>query len=189
MNALVILAPGFEEIEAITVIDILRRAEIEVTVAGTVEGPIEASRQTRHLADVELDAVIDQIFDILVLPGGVGGTDNLKADPRVAPLLEAHQKEGKWLAAICAAPAVLQAAGIFSPEHRFTCHPGNRSDMPGEQLDLERRVVVSEKIITSLAAGSAMEFAYAIVEQLLGKDAVYTVDQGVHAPASISPVV
>jgi DJ-1 family protein len=179
LSALVILAPGFEEIEAITPIDILRRAEFSVTVAGTVAGSISAARQTRHQPDVELDAVKDQLFDIVILPGGAGGTANLKADTRVKEILERHKRERRWIAAICAAPTILHAHGLLEPPQRITCHPSEQANIPATQLQGGSRVVVSGKIITSLAAGSAMEFAYAIVEQLLGKDAVAKVNQGV----------
>lgn len=182
LTALVILAPGFEEIEAITPIDVLRRAGIEVTVAGTVSGPITAARQTRHLADVDLDTVKDKTFDIVILPGGNEGTENLKKDARVKAITNRQKNAGKWVAAICAAPTVLLANGWIEPAHSLTCHPSVQNQIPMDQLDKKARVVVSDKLITSLAAGSAMEFAYAIVEQLLGKEAVAKVNAGVVAP-------
>src|SRR5262245_39207353 len=87
-RVLVPLAPGFEEIEAITVIDILRRAGVSVVVAGTQPGPIEASRQTKHLPDCILDAVDAEDFDMLVLPGGQPGTNNLRQDARIGRIIE-----------------------------------------------------------------------------------------------------
>lgn len=179
LTALVILAPGFEEIEAITPIDILRRAGVDVTVAGTVSGPITAARQTRHLADIDLDAVKDKPFAIVILPGGGDGTANLKKDPRVREITARQKREGRWVAAICAAPTVLLENGWLDSTHRITCHPSVQNQIPPAQLDTAARVVVSGKLITSLAAGSAMEFSYAIVEQLLGKEAVARVNAGV----------
>lgn len=182
LSALVILAPGFEEIEAITPIDVMRRAGFAVTVAGTVPGPIRAARETRHLADVDLDSVIDKTFDIVVLPGGNAGTENLKKDVRVRQITERQKREGHWVAAICAAPTVLVANGWLDASQTLTCNPGVQGQVPASQLNSKARVVVSGKLITSLAAGSAMEFAYAIVEQLAGKDALAKVHQGVYAP-------
>src|SRR5271163_3159952 len=105
MSALVFLAPGFEEIEAITVIDILRRAEIETVVAGLAPGPITAARQTRHLADVLL-AEVDPAreFEIVVLPGGAEGARNLAESPLVRGWLARQRERDQWVAAICAAP-------------------------------------------------------------------------------------
>lgn len=182
-TALVLLAPGFEEIEAITVIDILRRADFEVTTAGTEGGPLKASRGTLHLADRELDAVRDEIFDIVILPGGVEGTANLKADDRVRDILSAQQASNRWVAAICAAPTALEAHGLLRREARYTCHPGAREGMPTANLRGEERVVVHGRLITSQAAGTAMEFAYAIVREMLGDEQVRRVDAGVLAPA------
>lgn len=182
LTALVILAPGFEEIEAITPIDILRRATVDVTVAGTVSGPISAARQTKHLADINLDAVVGKSFDIVILPGGGDGTANLKKDERVKELVLRHKREGRWVAAICAAPTALLDFGFLDSDQRVVCHPSVQKEIPGAQLNPAARVVVSGKLITSLAAGSAMEFSYAIVEQLLGREAVEKVNGGVCAP-------
>jgi 4-methyl-5(b-hydroxyethyl)-thiazole monophosphate biosynthesis len=180
-SALVILAPGFEEIEAITVIDLLRRAEFAVTVAGTVAGPITASRRTRHVADTELDAVKDQDFDIVILPGGGEGTANLKQDGRVREILTRQKKKNGWIGAICAAPTVLEAHGLVDDGQKVTCHPTTQSAMPAGKLDGAARVVISEKLITSLAAGSAMEFSYAIIKALAGREMVEKVNRGVCA--------
>lgn len=181
-TALVLLAPGFEEIEAITVIDILRRAEFDVTSAGTVSGPLTASRGTRHLADHEIDAIQDQIFDIVILPGGVEGTANLKADERVRDILSAQKASNRYVAAICAAPTALEAHGLLHRDERYTCHPGARKDMPSEHLCPDERVVIDGKLITSQAAGTAMEFAYAIIRELLGNEKLREVDAGVLSP-------
>jgi DJ-1 family protein len=184
MKALVLLAPGFEEIEAITAIDVLRRAGFQVTAAGTVEGPITASRQTRHLADTDLDRVANEPFDVIVLPGGNEGTAHLARDERVIALLRRQKQAGRWIAAICAAPAILAGAGLLDPGQRLTCHPAIRDRIPAQHLDPEKRVVVHGRLITSLAAGSSGEFAYAIVQELQGRDAVERVNAGMHAPTA-----
>jgi DJ-1 family protein len=185
ISALVILAPGFEEIEGITPIDIMRRAGFSVTVAGTIDGPISAARETRHLPDVELSEVADKSFDVVVLPGGNVGAENLKKDARVRRIVERQKKEGHWVAAICAAPTVLLEYGWLDAAHSVICHPSVQSKIPPSQLARGTRVVVSGRLITSLAAGSAMEFAYTIVEQLAGKEVVEKVNQGVCAPVGL----
>jgi len=180
-RVLVPLAPGFEEIEAITIIDILRRAGVAVVVAGTVAGPIEASRQTRHLPDCLLDDVRPDDFDLVVLPGGQPGTDNLRADARVQRLLASFQASGRPVAAICAAPAVLAEAGLLAG-HRATSHPSVRDTVArGALAYSEDRVVADGLVVTSRAAGTAMEFAFALVERLCGPAKAAEVNQGVLA--------
>src|SRR5271170_473741 len=112
MSALVFLAPGFEEIEAITVIDILRRAEIETVVAGLTTNPITASRHTRHLADIHLaDVDPAREFEVIVLPGGAEGAKRLGESPLVREWLARQRERNQWVAAICAAPTALLAHG------------------------------------------------------------------------------
>lgn len=181
MHALVILAPGFEEIEAITVIDILRRAGNTVVTAGTVDGPITASRETKHLADKALGEALDQTYDVVILPGGNDGTANLAASPLVEKLLRDQLTAGRWVAAICAAPTVLVKHGLVPEGARIICHPAAQANVPDELLSRDSRVVVEPQLITSLAAGSAMEFAYAIVRKFNGAEALVSVEKGVCA--------
>jgi 4-methyl-5(b-hydroxyethyl)-thiazole monophosphate biosynthesis len=182
MSALVFLSPGFEEIEAITVIDILRRAEIETVVAGLVTNPIVASRQTRHLADRHLsDVPVETDFEIVVLPGGIEGAKNLAQDPRVGQWLTRQRERGRWVAALCAAPTALLAHGWLRPGQKIIVHPTVQKDFPAGQVQPGQRVVVDGKLITSLAAGSAMEFAFEIVRQLRGPDALAKINTGVCA--------
>ena len=180
MSALVLLAPGFEEIEAITVIDILRRAEIETVVAGLTTNPLVASRQTRHLADIHLaDVDASREFEIVVLPGGVEGAKNLAASPLVRDWLFRQRERGQWVAALCAAPTALLAHGWLEASARLTAHPTVQDQFAAGQIQAAKRVVVDGKLITSLAAGSAMEFAFEIVRQLRGEDTLAKVNQGV----------
>src|SRR5277367_6628880 len=182
MSALVFLAPGFEEIEGITVIDILRRADIETVVAGLTTNQIMAARHTRHLADVHLaDVDPAREFEIVVLPGGAEGAKRLAESPLVGGWLARQRERGQWVAAICAAPTALLAHGWLRPEQKITGHPSVQSQFPAGQIQVGQRVVIDGKLITSLAAGSAMEFAYEIVRQLRGPDAVAKVNQGVCA--------
>jgi DJ-1 family protein len=182
MSALVLLAPGFEEIEAITVIDVLRRGEIPTTVAGLTTNPIPASRHTRHLADIQL-ADVDPAtnFEVLVLPGGTEGSKHLAESSLVRDWLMRQRERDQWVAAICAAPTALLAHGWLRPGQKIICHPSVNAQFPGDQTLNGKRVVVDGKLITSMAAGSAMEWAYEIVRQLRGSAAVTKINQGVHA--------
>jgi DJ-1 family protein len=182
MSALVFLAPGFEEIEAITVIDVLRRAEIETIVAGLVTNPIAASRKTRHLADVHLaDVDVSRDFEIVVLPGGAEGAKNLASSLLVRDWLFRQRERGRWVAALCAAPTALVAHQWLKPNTPIVCHPSVQAQFTDAQVRSGSRVVVEGRLITSLAAGSALEFAYEIVRQLRGPEVVQRVNEGVCA--------
>jgi 4-methyl-5(b-hydroxyethyl)-thiazole monophosphate biosynthesis len=174
-RVLVPLAPGFEEIEAITIIDILRRAGVQVTVAGTQPGVIEASRQTKHLPDCLLKDVRAEDFDMVVLPGGMPGTINLRNDPHLKNLL----LQCRQVAAICAAPTVLSDYGLLA-DRAATCHPSVREKLVAGKIS-DARVVVDGHVVTSQAAGTAMEFAFQLVELLCGSDKVAEVNRGVLA--------
>ncbi len=180
-KVLVPLAPGFEEIEAITVIDILRRAGVEVTVAGTQPGPIEASRKTKHLADGTLDDVRAEDFDMIVLPGGQPGATNLRNDPRIRKFIETLQARNRPIAAICAAPAVLAAYGVLK-DRTATSHPSVRAEVASAAKKIsDERVVVDGPVVTSQAAGTAMEFAFKLVEILCGPEKAAEVNRSVLA--------
>ena len=180
-HALVPLAPGFEEIEAITIIDILRRAGVNVTVAGTQPGPIEASRKTKHLPDCTLDEIRAEDFYILVLPGGQPGTDNLRRDPRLRQIIQNLNSRQCLLAAICAAPTVLGDAGVLTGR-TVTGHPSVHTELATQAGQVSNaRVVVDGKIITGQSPGAAMEFAFKLIEILCGPAAVAEVNSGVLA--------
>lgn len=178
-KALVLLAPGFEEIEAVTVVDILRRAGIEVLVAGTVAGAITGRSQVQMLAEVSIDTVSGGDFDLIVLPGGQPGTRNLGSDPRVKQILaDAAQKEG-YIAAICAAPSILSASGYLAGK-KATSHPSVIPEMAAVDY-IGEPVVVDGRWVTSRAPGTAMAFAFKLVELLMGPEVAKTVNQGVMA--------
>jgi 4-methyl-5(b-hydroxyethyl)-thiazole monophosphate biosynthesis len=180
-KVLVPIAPGFEEIEAITVVDILRRAGVEVVVAGTQPGPIEASRKTKHLADCTLDEVRAEDFDMIILPGGQPGTTNLRNDPRIRHIIETLRSQNRQLAAICAAPTVLAVCGVLQ-SRSATSHPSVRAEIAGcAKTVSDERVVVDGSVITSQAAGTAMEFAFKLVEILCGADKAAEVNRSVLA--------
>ena len=182
MSALVFLAPGFEDIEGVTVIDILRRAGIETVVAGLVPGPITAARLTRHQPDVLL-AEVDPAreFEVVVLPGGAEGAKHLAESPLVRDWLFRQRERDQWVAAVCAAPTALQAHGWLLQEQKIIGHPSVQDQFPAGQVQKAQRVVVDGKLITGLAAGAAMEWSFEIVRQLRGADAVNQVNQGVRA--------
>lgn len=178
-KVLIPLATGFEEIEALAIVDILRRAGVEVIMAGTAENPIEGRNRVKILADASLDSVKEQDFDMIVLPGGAVGTENLKKDVRIKEIVERLYKKGRFITAICAAPTVLSAIGITAGKI-VTSHPTVRTKLGKEKIS-DERVVVDGNIITSQGPGTAMEFAFKLVEVLLGKEKVAEVNKGVLA--------
>jgi len=166
-SVLVPLAQGCEEIEAVTVIDILRRAGINVVSAGLDDQPVRASRGVTLVPDTTLDAALQHSFDMIALPGGQPGTNNLKADPRIIALLQKMAKHGKYVTAICAAPSVLASAGLLDGK-QATCYPGSLDPFP-HVLQQHTAVVEDEMLITSRGPGTAMDFALTLVERLAGK--------------------
>ncbi len=166
-KVLVPLAQGCEEIEAVTIIDLLRRAGIEVISASLDDQPIRASRGVMLLADTTLDFALTQEFDMIVLPGGQPGTNNLKADLRIISLLKKMATQEKYVAAICAAPSVLATAGLLGGKNA-TSFPGALDAYP-EVLQQKIIVVIDGKIITSRGPGTAMDFALTLIEKLVGK--------------------
>ncbi|MEO5702331.1 MAG: DJ-1 family glyoxalase III [Gammaproteobacteria bacterium] len=168
-NVLVPLAQGCEEIEAVTIIDLLRRAGINVVSVGLDDQPIRASHGTHLLADTTLDDALQQDFDMIVLPGGQPGTDNLNSDPRISELLKKMANSGKFTAAICAAPSVLAKAGLLNGK-QATGYPGVLEKMQLQNVLLKDQAVVTDgKVITSRGPGTAMDFALELIETLIGK--------------------
>jgi 4-methyl-5(b-hydroxyethyl)-thiazole monophosphate biosynthesis len=176
-RVLVPLAQGCEELEAVTITDLLTRAGIEVVTAGLQPGPVKASRGITLVPDTSLDEVMDETFDMMVLPGGVGA-DRLDADPRVHELLKRHHQQGRYIAAICAAPKVLANAGLLDGR-RATSYPGvlDKMDLPRVYVELER-VISDDRVITSRGPGTAMDFALELIEKLSGRETRDQVEQG-----------
>jgi 4-methyl-5(b-hydroxyethyl)-thiazole monophosphate biosynthesis len=178
-KVLITLAPGFEEIETITVVDILRRAGARVVLAATEEGLIEGSRGVSVLPDTLIDQVDDNEFDLVVLPGGQPGTANLQNNEKVKAIIQNMYRSGKQVAAICAAPTILHSVGILK-KAVVTSHPSVKDQLKGIGYS-EDRVVVDGNIVTSRSPGTALEFALKLVEILFGRDRMDTVNQGVMA--------
>jgi 4-methyl-5(b-hydroxyethyl)-thiazole monophosphate biosynthesis len=169
-RVLVPLAQGCEELEAVTIIDLLRRAGLEVVSAGLDDQPITASRGVKLIPDTSLDDALKQDYDMVVLPGGLPGADHLDNDPRIQDLLIKMANSEKFTAAICAAPKVLASAGLLEGK-RATSFPGTLEKLNLSNTQLETDPVVQDgKIITSRGPGTAMDFALALIEQLEGKE-------------------
>lgn len=165
-TALVLFADGSEELEAVTIVNILRRAGVGVTLAGLTSGALRGSRGMTILPDTTLDAVLHDSFDMIVLPGGQPGTRHLQADARVLKLVQQMAGLGKFVAAICAAPMVLAAAGLLDGK-RATCFPSCLDEFPN--VDLQMTAIVEDgKLITSRGPGTAMDFSLILVERLAG---------------------
>lgn len=160
------LAPGFEEIEAVTIVDVLRRAGETVAVAGLRPGPCAGSHGVTIETDCSIDDVDPGAVKMVVLPGGMPGAANLRDDPRVVNLLQAAAKSGAYTTAICAAPIVLAKAGLHAGR-RITSYPGFGKDLAGATY-VDDRVVVDGKVVTSRGPGTALEFALTLVKLLKG---------------------
>jgi 4-methyl-5(b-hydroxyethyl)-thiazole monophosphate biosynthesis len=172
-SAIVLLAEGFEEVEAVTPIDYLRRAGIEVTVA-SVGGNllVKGARGIVVDADFTLYDMVNQqgsaAYDAIIIPGGMPGAANIAASPEARTLITEMAAAGKRICAICASPAVVLAPlGILSGK-KFTCYPDMEGKVQGGHWS-DQRVVTDGNIITSRAAGTAGEFSIAIIGQLLGE--------------------
>jgi 4-methyl-5(b-hydroxyethyl)-thiazole monophosphate biosynthesis len=165
-KALVPLADGVEEMEAVIAIDVLRRAGWEVCAAGLKPGPVIASRGVKLLPDKTWDEIDPDSFDLIVLPGGAQGTENLRRDPRVLRALQTMAQGGKIIAAVCAAPLVLQDAGLLAGKNA-TCHPGVAAKLTATARSADR-VVTDGRIVTSQGAGTTFEFALALVTMIDG---------------------
>ena len=186
MKVVVPMAEGFEEIEFVTIVDILRRAEVEVVTAslgkrngdgsagrgGAADedevGAVRGSHGIRIVPDASIDEIDPEDFDAVVLPGGYPGFVHLGEDERVLDLVRRMDELGKYVAAICGAPSVLIKAGVVEGR-RATIHPAGRKDLSDEQY-VDDRVVVSGKLVTSKAAGTAMEFALRLVGEFAGTE-------------------
>ncbi len=149
-----------------------------MVTAGLKAGPVKASRGITLVPDTTLDAVMDQAFDMMVLPGGLPGADNLDADPRIHEMLKRLNQQGKFTAAICAAPKVLAGAGLLQGR-RATSYPGVLDNMDLPQVDVQlERVISDDRVITSRGPGTAMDFALELIEQLSGRETRDQVEQG-----------
>lgn len=161
------LATGFEELEAVTIVDVLRRAGLDLKTAGLGGLEITGAHGITLRADLSLAAAARERWDLIVLPGGLPGATNLRDDPTLRALLAAQHARGGRLAAICAAPIALAAAGALSGR-RATCYPSFEEQLTGAQI-AGGAVVVDGPLTTSRGPGTALEFALTLVAQLAGR--------------------
>jgi len=166
-SVLVPLAQGCEELEAITIVDLMRRAGIDVVTAGLDDQPVKASRGTVLVPDTTLNEALKRDYDMVVLPGGLPGADHLDNDPRIHELLKNMAASGRYTAAICAAPKVLAHGGLLEGR-QVTSFPGVLDGVGG--IDYKTEAVVEDgSIITSRGPGTAMDFTLVLIERLVGK--------------------
>lgn len=170
-QALVPIADGSEEIEAVTIIDVLRRAGVEVTVASVGVGKtkqITAARGTNIVADSFIADCADKAWDLIAVPGGIEGADHLAASEILDQLLRSQAQQGKFYAAICAAPALVLGSKGLLADKTATSHPRFYQSLIAKEVDTESRVVVDGNCITSQGPGTAIDFALELVEQICG---------------------
>lgn len=168
-HVLVPLAQGCEELEAITITDLLVRAGITVTTCGLDEQPVTASRGTTIIPDTSLDKVTNETFDLIVLPGGLPGADHLRDNDQLQSLLKKQASADRYLAAICAAPKALAQAGLLEGK-TATAYPGVLDALGNNNINISPQAVeVDGKIVTSRGPGTAMDFALTLIELLEGK--------------------
>ncbi len=180
-SVLVPLAQGCEELEAVTIVDLLRRAGVSVVTAGLDDQPVTASRGTVLLPDTTLEKALHQEFDMVVLPGGLPGADHLDDDPRIGDLLKKMVQTHRYVAAICAAPKVLANNGLLAGK-KVTSFPGALDAF--DDLDYCAAAVVQDgKVITSRGPGTAMDFALALIENLVGKQRRTEVESNLQRPS------
>ncbi len=190
-TALIVLAPGAEEIETIVVADVLVRAGVTVTVASVGPEPVAGAPSTvvgsRGIilgAHTRFDAVAAQDFDLVYLPGGNGSARTCTEDPRIQAFAERQLESGRWLAAICAAPLALVPRKLCAGRN-VTSFPGVRSEVePHAKAWLDQPVVVDGNLVTSQAAGTTMHLALKLVELLRDRAAADQVAASIHLPAS-----
>ena len=165
MNALLFLADGFEEIEALSVVDILRRAGVAISTCSIMdENHVKGSHNITVISDLNIRDIDEKNYDVFILPGGMPGAKNLKENKNVIKIIKNAFNEKKLIAAICAAPIVLLEAGILKDKNA-TSYPGFLNENADYNF-LEDTIVIDENIITSRGPATAPYFAFAILEKL-----------------------
>lgn len=167
-KVLLAVSNGFEEIEAISVIDILRRANIEVIIAGIEDKILTGAHNLQILANTKIEDMSSKDFDMIVLPGGLPNAFTLAQNDKVQELLKDFKKEAKKIAAICAAPYALHKAGVL--EENYTCYPSFEKQIKEQGYKENENVVIDKKVITSRGPATAMQFALELVKILKGED-------------------
>jgi len=178
-KVLVPIANGNEDIETITIIDVLRRGGLTVTVASVHESKeIIAAHGCKLEADVLLTEVADQMFDAIVLPGGMPGAEHLRDCPLLIDMLEKHDIQDTLLAAICASPAVVFGTHGFVVDKQATCYPGFEEGLTGAEYLANEPVVMDGNILTGNGPAAAMVFSLTVLGNLKGYEAAQSVADG-----------
>ena len=165
-SAILLLAPGFEEIETTTIVDVLRRCNVEVTIAGIELNTIEGAHGMKLVSDISIDKINVKDFEAVICPGGNPGYMNLRKDPRVLAIIKEASNSDKLVAAICAAPAVLADAGILK-NRKCTIYPGMEMELEKGGGEPQQDLVVEDgNIITSQGPATALLFAFRIAKRL-----------------------
>lgn len=176
----ILLGEGFEEAEALVTADVLRRAEVPVSLTGIGGDFVAGSHGITVKTDVTVESVSLSGGDMVVLPGGLGGVASMEGSgPAMALIRQAAENPEIWLAAICAAPTLLGRWGLLEGKDAV-CYPGMEEGLTGAQPRMDRGVVVDGKIITGRAAGSAFDFGLALVEALAGAAEADKVRHGIY---------
>lgn len=178
-KVLIPIATGFEEIEALSLVDILRRADIDVVTAGLDAELIKGAHGVKIKTDILLDLANSDEFDMIVLPGGLPGAEYLAKSEKVKSLLKDFDKNGRLIGAICAAPWALSTADVL--KQKYTCYPSFENTVQKSGYDSTQDVVTDQNIMTSRGPATAMKFALEIVKQICGKDKYQEIKSGLLA--------
>ena len=170
------ISNGFEEIEAITIIDVCRRANIEVTIAGVEDLEITGAHGIKIISDTNIENISSDNFDMIVLPGGLPNAFTLAENEKVQSLLKEFKEKKKKIGAICAAPYALQTAGVLN--ENFTCYPSFEEKIKLDGYHPNDSVVIDNDVITSRGPATAMNFALEIVKILCKEDIYANVKNG-----------
>jgi 4-methyl-5(b-hydroxyethyl)-thiazole monophosphate biosynthesis len=183
MSARIVLVPlleGFEEIEAVTIVDVLRRAELTVATAGERRGPVRGAHGIEVVAERALGEIDTRELQAIVLPGGMPGSARLAEHPIIQGILRDLHASGHHIGAICAAPIALASAGVHRGK-KLTCYPGFEERLQGATI-VDERVVVDGKLVTSRGPGTAIEFALTLVRLLTGPATAQTLAERLLVP-------
>jgi 4-methyl-5(b-hydroxyethyl)-thiazole monophosphate biosynthesis len=168
-QVLVTIADGIEEIEAVCIIDVLRRAGAEVTVASVDNLQVTASRSVKLVADSPIKDCVDKTYDLIALPGGMPGAEHLRDSRELIEMLKQQKQEGRLYGAICASPVVVLQHHHLLDGRKATTHPSFSNRLENRE-EIDSRVVVDGNCVTSRGPGTAIEFSLKLVEILYGKE-------------------
>lgn len=176
-KAVIFLADGFEDIEALATVDILRRGGVEVTIAGVTGMQVTSSHHTKVLADKDIKDIKAADYDAVICPGGMPGATNLMDNQLVIEIVKAAYSQGKIVSAICAAPMVLEKAGVLDGKN-FTMYPGMQNYAPSGKYHDDKFVVQDDKVITGAGPAATFKYALELLANLQGKEIAAQVAEG-----------